>query len=211
MIPSIDYMRILPELILAIAGILVMIIEPALGEHDDRRSVAGLAFIGTLAATAVTVYQALNHNIHGLGWFGMVRVDSFSICFHLIIGFVAATVVLASFEYLKAQNIRAGEFYGLILLGSVGMMLMSSAVELVLIFIALEISSISTYVLAGFRRRALGSVEASIKYFLLGSFATAFFLYGVALTYAPQVRPAFTRLPTNCAAAQARSPTPAWH
>src|SRR3954465_2286397 len=77
MIPSIDYMRILPELILAIAGILVMIIEPALGEHDDRRSVAGLAFIGTLAATAATVYQALNHNIHGLGWFGMVRVDSF--------------------------------------------------------------------------------------------------------------------------------------
>jgi NADH-quinone oxidoreductase subunit N len=160
-----------------------MLIEPVLDEHNDRRSIFLLAFAGTILAIAATVYQALDKGAQGLGWFGMVRVDSFSICFHLIVGFVAATVILASFEYLKAQNIRAGEYYGLILLGSVGMMLMSSAVELVLIFIALEISSISTYVLAGFRRRALGSVEASIKYFLLGSFATAFFLYGVALTY----------------------------
>ena len=71
----------------------------------------------------------------------------------------------------------------LILFGAVGMCLMSSAVELVLIFIALEISSISTYVLAGFRRRAAISSEASLKYFLLGSFATAFFLYGVALMF----------------------------
>jgi NADH-quinone oxidoreductase subunit N len=183
MIPSADYLRILPELILVVAGVLVMLIEPVLDEHNDRRSIAALAFAGTILAIAATVYQALDKGAQGLGWFGMVRVDSFSICFHIIVGFVAATVILASFEYLKAQNIRAGEYYGLILLGSVGMMLMSSAVELVLIFIALEISSISTYVLAGFRRRALGSVEASIKYFLLGSFATAFFLYGVALTY----------------------------
>jgi NADH-quinone oxidoreductase subunit N len=183
MIPSADYIRILPELILVIAGILVMLIEPLLGEHDDRGGLGAMAFAATLFAMVATAYQALNHDAQGLGWFGMVRVDSFSICFHFIVAFVAATVILASFEYLKAQNIRSGEFFGLILLGSAGMMLMSSAVELVLIFIALEISSISTYVLAGFRRRALGSVEASIKYFLLGSFATAFFLYGVALTY----------------------------
>ena len=84
---------------------------------------------------------------------------------------------------MQVQQIRAGEYYGLILFGAVGMCLMSSAVELVLIFIALEISSISTYVLAGFRRRAAISSEASLKYFLLGSFATAFFLYGVALMF----------------------------
>ena len=83
----------------------------------------------------------------------------------------------------NVQEIRGGEYYGLILFGAVGMCLMSSAVELVLIFIALEISSISTYVLAGFRRRAAISAESSVKYFLLGSFATAFFLYGVALMF----------------------------
>ncbi len=82
------------------------------------------------------------------------------------------------------SSIRAGgEYYALILFGTVGMMLMSSAIELVLIFIALEISSISTYILAGMRRRAAESAEASLKYFLLGSFATAFFLYGVAMIY----------------------------
>src|SRR5262249_58457303 len=88
-----------------------------------------------------------------------------------------------SYEYMSVQGIRAGEYYGLILFGLVGMCLMSSAVELVLIFIALEISSISTYILAGFRRREAASAESSLKYFLLGSFATAFFLYGVALMF----------------------------
>src|SRR4029077_10829632 len=84
---------------------------------------------------------------------------------------------------MAVQRIRAGEYYGLILFGTVGMCLMSSAIELVLIFVALEISSISTYVLAGFRLREASSSEASLKYFLLGSFATAFFLYGIALMF----------------------------
>ncbi len=84
---------------------------------------------------------------------------------------------------MAVQRIRAGEYYALILFGAVGMALMSSAVELVLIFIALEISSISTYILTGFRRNEASSSESSLKYFLLGSFATAFFLYGVALMF----------------------------
>jgi NADH-quinone oxidoreductase subunit N len=117
------------------------------------------------------------------GWFGMVRVDNFAIFFHLLVPAISAICILASLEYLDVQNIRSGEYYALILFGTVGMVLMSSAIELVLIFIALEISSISTYVLAGYRRRTASSTESSIKYFLLGSFATAFFLYGVALMF----------------------------
>ncbi len=113
----------------------------------------------------------------------MVKIDSFSIFFHVVVTAITAVVILTSYEYMEVQRIRAGEYYGLILFGAVGMCLMSSAVELVLIFIALEISSISTYVLAGFRRRAAISSESSLKYFLLGSFATAFFLYGVALMF----------------------------
>jgi NADH-quinone oxidoreductase subunit N len=103
--------------------------------------------------------------------------------FHFLVIAIAAIVILSSFEYMAVQKIRAGEYYALILFGTVGMALMSSAVELVLIFIALEISSISTYILAGFRRREAASSESSLKYFLLGSFATAFFLYGVALMF----------------------------
>src|SRR4029079_6927581 len=132
------------------------------------------------AAIASALYQS---QYPGLGFWGMVKVDAFSTFFHVLITAIAAVVILSSYEYMEVQRIRAGEYYGLILFGAVGMCLMSSAVELVLIFIALEISSISTYVLAGFRRRAAISSEASLKYFLLGSFATAFFLYGVALMF----------------------------
>src|SRR5262249_11821746 len=91
--------------------------------------------------------------------------------------------ILSSYEYMSVQRIRAGEYYGLILFGTVGMALMSSAVELVLIFVALEISSISSYILVGFRRNDASSSESSLKYFLLGSLATAFFLYGVAVMF----------------------------
>jgi NADH-quinone oxidoreductase subunit N len=175
-----DYIRILPELVLTVFGMLVMLIEPLLPEHNDRKGLGVLALVGAILAIAATLYQS-GHP--GAAWFGMVRVDSFSVFFHLIVGFVVAAVILASFDYLAVQGIRLGEYYGLILLGAVGMMLMSSAVELVLIFIALEISSISTYILAGFRRQSAGSAESSLKYFLLGSFATAFFLYGVAMMF----------------------------
>jgi NADH-quinone oxidoreductase subunit N len=177
---STDYIRILPELVLTVFGMLVMLIEPLLPEHNDRKGLGVLALIGSLLAIAATLYQS---GSPGQAWFGMVQVDSFSVFFHLIVGFVVAAVILASFEYLAVQGIRLGEYYGLILLGAVGMMLMSSAVELVLIFIALEISSISTYILAGFRRQSAAGAESSLKYFLLGSFATAFFLYGVALMF----------------------------
>ena len=112
-----------------------------------------------------------------------MRVDGFSVFFHVLVIAISTVVILSSYEYMAVQRIRAGEYYGLILFGTVGMCLMSSAVELVLIFIALEISSISTYILAGFRRRDAASSESSLKYFLLGSFATAFFLYGVALMF----------------------------
>jgi NADH-quinone oxidoreductase subunit N len=113
----------------------------------------------------------------------MIKVDAFSIFFHFVVTAVLMLVVLSSYEYMEVQQIRAGEYYALLLFGAVGMSLMSSAVELVLIFVALEISSIATYILAGFRRRSAISAESSVKYFLLGSFATAFFLYGVALMF----------------------------
>lgn len=175
-----DYIRILPELVLAAFGIAVMIIDPLLKPGASRKGLGLLSFLGTLAAIGTAFYQV---NYHGLAWFGMVRVDSFSIFFHILIPAISAVCILASVEYLDQQNIKSGEYYGLILFGTVGMVLMSSAVELVLIFIALEISSISTYILAGYRRRTASSTESSLKYFLLGSFATAFFLYGVALMF----------------------------
>ncbi len=183
-----DYMRLLPEIVLTVFGMIVMVLDAAAeGRRKDRskdrrieKTLGAVALIGALAALAATFVQA---QYPGLAFWNMVQVDSFSVFFHFLVAAVTAVVILTSFEYMEVQQIRAGEYYALILFGAVGMSLMSSAVELVLIFIALEISSISTYVLAGFRRRAAISSESSVKYFLLGSFATAFFLYGVALMF----------------------------
>ncbi len=175
-----DYVRILPELVLSVFGMIVMLIDPLLDDRRSRSLSGALALVGSLVAIIATWMQSQSP---GLGFWNMVRVDSFSIFFHFLIAAITAIVILMSYEYMSVQEIRGGEYYGLILFGSCGMMLMSSAVELVLVFIALEISSISTYVLAGFRRRAAISAESSVKYFLLGSFATGFFLYGVALMF----------------------------
>lgn len=180
MLQTVDYVRILPELVLSLFGIVVMLLEPLLDERRRQRTLGTIALVGSLAAVAGSAYQA---QYPGFAFWNMVRVDGFSVFFHVLVTTIAAVVILTSYEYMSVQRIRAGEYYGLILFGAVGMCLMSSAVELVLIFIALEISSISTYILAGFRRREAASSEASLKYFLLGSFATAFFLYGVALMF----------------------------
>jgi len=177
---GVEYVRILPELVLSIFGMLIMVLDPLLDERASQKTLGGIGLLGALAAIAASFYQ-VGHP--GIGFWGMVNVDSFSVFFHVLITTITVVVILASYEYMTVQQIRAGEYYALILFGAVGMCLMSSAVELVLIFIALEISSISTYILAGFRRRAAISSEASVKYFLLGSFATAFFLYGVALMF----------------------------
>ncbi len=175
-----DYIKILPELVLSVFGMALMLLDPLLDDRHSRSVSGTIALVGSLATIGATWIQSQSP---GLGFWNMVRVDTFSVFFHFLIAAITAIVILTSYEYMNVQEIRGGEYYALILFGAVGMCLMSSAVELVLIFIALEISSISTYVLAGFRRKAAISAESSVKYFLLGSFATGFFLYGVALMF----------------------------
>ena len=180
MIARADYIRILPEIMLTLFGLIVMFVDPLLPENRNVKPLGIISLIGALGAVAASIFQM---RYPGPAFWNFIVVDNFSVFFHLLVTIAAALVIMASFEYLRVQEIRAGEYFGLILFGTVGMGMMSSAVELVLIFIALEISSISTYILAGFRRRDAGSVESSLKYFLLGSFATAFFLYGIALMF----------------------------
>jgi len=193
-----DYVRILPEIVLAIFGMIVMVLDPFINERHNQRTLGIIALVGSLSALVATLFQS---QYPGLGFWNMVQVDSFSVFFHFLVAAITAVVILTSFEYMQVQGIRAGEYYALVLFGAVGMSLMSSAVELVLIFIALEISSIATYILAGFRRRAAISSESSLKYFLLGSFATAFFLYGVALMFGAT---GSTSIPTIADALHAR-------
>ena len=181
-----DYIGILPEIILSIFGMLIMALDPVMDERRSQRTLGGIALAGSIVALVASFFQAhwlTSTGAPGLAFWNMIKLDAFSVFFHVVVAAVTILVILSSYEYMEVQQTRAGEYYALIVFGAVGMDLMSSAMELVLIFIALEISSIATYILAGFRRRSAISSESSLKYFLLGSFATAFFLYGVALIF----------------------------
>jgi NADH-quinone oxidoreductase subunit N len=177
--PLQDLYRIAPEIVLCVFGMLIMLIDPFL-PAGRKRSMGWLAFVGTLVALGSLRYMFMNL---GSAYSGLLRVDLFSLFVHGIVISVAALGVLGSFDYLDREHIERGEYYALLLFATAGMGILAGANELITAFVGLEISSISTYILAGFRRNALKSNESSLKYFLLGSFATAFFLYGIALTY----------------------------
>jgi NADH-quinone oxidoreductase subunit N len=177
--PREDVLRLLPELILCAAGIVLMLAEPFV--TSMRRGVfQTLATIGAAAALGATIYPA-RHS--GVAFSGLLRIDGFSVFLHVLVELIALLVILGSADYLEREHIQHGEYYALILFATVGMCVMASAGELMTAFVGLEVSSISTYILAGYRRDAPRSDEAAMKYFLLGSFATAFFLYGIALVY----------------------------
>ncbi len=174
-----DFIRILPEIILAAFAILVVVFEPFL--PAERKSLLGwLALAGVIGAGLAAVRTSLSP---GLAFGGSVSADLFGLYFIFLFLLVAALTLLGSINYLKRDRINHGEFYALVLLATVGACFMAACTELIMIFIGLEISSLSTYILAGFKRHDAQSNEASLKYFLLGSFATAFFLYGIAFVY----------------------------
>jgi len=173
----IDAYRVLPELVWCGFGVLAMLMQPFV---RSRHFFTFLALIGTLAGTGAAVTSAMHA---GPGFDGLVQSDSFSFFFRLLVGTVGFLVVLAAGPYLERERLPAAEFYALLLFATAGMGVLASAQELLTAFIGLEMSSISSYVLAGYRRDSLKSSESAMKYFLLGSFATAFFLYGIALVY----------------------------
>ena len=172
-----DFYRVLPELMWCGFGVLAMLMQPFV---RNRHFFTALAFLGALAGTAASCLAFRNP---GLGFFGLVQSDAFSFFFHLLVGTVAFLVVLAAGPYLDRERLPFAEFYALLLFATAGMGVLASAQELLTAFIGLEMSSISSYILAGYRRDSLKSSESAMKYFLLGSFATAFFLYGIALVY----------------------------
>ena len=172
-------LRILPEILLTVTGVLVMLVESVLGVKTSRKPLGALAIFGTLATLVASVYQL--QLPAGTAFFGTVQSDAFSVFFHLVIGGIVLVTLLVSLDYFEGHSSYVGEYYALILFGAVGMMLMTSSVELLMVFISLEISSISTYILAGYRKRSATSPEASIKYFLLGDFATCPALRGCPL------------------------------
>src|SRR5271169_5634052 len=174
---SADILRVLPELIWCGFGALLMLLQPFV---SSRKVLTFVAVLGALLGICGNFYAVHNP---GSAFSGLVAADPFSIFFSHLVGLIAILVILAAAPYLERERLADAEFYALLLFAAAGMGVLASAQELLTAFIGLEMSSISSYVLAGYRRDALKSGESAMKYFLLGSFATAFFLYGIALVY----------------------------
>ena len=179
--PVPDIYRILPEVILTITGVAVMLIDASLAPLTARRNLGWLAALGTGIAYLASVWQ-LSLPM-GTGYSGTVETSPFTVFFHVLICGIVIVTLLLSLDALPEDSHHQGEYYALMVFGAVGMCLLTAATELLVVFIGLEISSISTYILAGYRKQTGKGPEAAIKYFLLGSFATAFLLYGIAMVF----------------------------
>ncbi|MGB9381087.1 NADH-quinone oxidoreductase subunit N, partial [Candidatus Binatus sp.] len=173
------WLPILPMVIVAIAAIVVLLA----GVRIDDSESEGLGLV-TLAALGVAFVFALGIiGQNGVAFAGAISIDSFSAFFQLVILIAAMFTVMMSLDYAAGNHIPGAEYYSLLLFSALGMMLMATAGDLIVIFLGLETMSIPVYVLAGMIRRNAKSNEAAIKYFLLGAFSTGFLLYGIALVY----------------------------
>jgi NADH-quinone oxidoreductase subunit N len=174
-----DFIRILPELLLAGFGLLVMLLEPV--TPPGRKTILGWIAVAGVILAGITA--AVLTRFPGPAFSDSISNDGYSIYLIELLLLIAALTVLGSMAYLERDAVDHGEYYALILMATAGGAFMVASTELIMVFIGLEISSISTYILAGYKRGEMQSNESSVKYFLLGSFATAFFLYGIAFVY----------------------------
>ena len=169
---------IVPMLCVTLAALAVMGAE-AFRDRGERMPIGGLGIIGLIGA-AVSSVLLWNRNTSS---FGVVVADNFGLFVTLVLVLVGILTIMFSSQVLEVNEVPAGEYYALLLFSIAGMMMMATANDLLIIFLALEILSVSVYVLTGIRRDDPRATEAAFKYFLLGAFSSAFFLYGIAFTY----------------------------
>ncbi len=169
---------IVPMLCVTLAALAAMVAEAFRG-RSERVPLTLWALVG-LGGAGISAALLWNSNANG---FGVIVADNFGLFVTLVLVVVGVLTILFSSPVIERDGLPAGEYYALVLFSIVGMMMMATATDLLVIFIALEILSLSVYVLTGIRRNELAGTEAAFKYFLLGAFSSAFFLYGIAFTY----------------------------
>ncbi|MGH7567165.1 MAG: NADH-quinone oxidoreductase subunit N [Gemmatimonadota bacterium] len=184
---------VLPAAILTLFGLLALLVDvfelgrtrgPAEGEEGTPIMAPYLALLGTVLAGGVVVWQGVRLDVAGGRYFnGMIVLDGFGVFLSGVVLAGTALTLLLTVGYCRRHDIHLAEYYHLILMTSVGMLIMAQAHNLIMIFVGLELMSVGVYVLTGFRRTRLRSVEGALKYFVLGAFSTGFFLYGMALVY----------------------------
>jgi NADH-quinone oxidoreductase subunit N len=176
---SVELLRFLPEMTLTLTGVLLMVLEGMVGQRWAKLY-GNIALLGLACALAAAVVASANP---GPAFSGMLLADGFAAFFRALVIVVGILTVLASYRFLTREGAETAEYHALILFSVAGQCVMVTASDLIMIFIGLEISSIASYVLAGYLRADKRNNESSLKYFLLGSFATGFLLYGIAWIY----------------------------
>ena len=180
-IPEIDLYLIAPEIIITAFGFLVLLLD-VFSPKGERKSYLGVISLDRDRFRR-SLYSSRRWGLSRSGFEGMFVSDGYALFFKITFLIIAFLTVLISMGYIHREGIEFGEYYALILFATLGMMLMAAGSHLITIFLGLETMSISIYVLAGMMREDKRSVEAALKYFLLGAFATGFLLYGIALIY----------------------------
>jgi NADH-quinone oxidoreductase subunit N len=170
---------IAPEIVLTIGACALFLFDLAIPKHEKDKlgyfaiGILAVAFYGSwkLAAVETEIFS------------GMFTLDPYATYFKMLVYLAGALTILLSMTYLEVEKIHLGEYYGFILLATAGMMVMVSAGDLIMIYLGLELLSISLYIMAGFKRSESRSVEASAKFLILGSFSSAILLYGISILY----------------------------
>jgi NADH-quinone oxidoreductase subunit N len=180
--PDANLWLILPELVICIAGVVVMLVD-AFGKPTQRWITGSISFAGLIAAAGSSTWLCLSWHGATEAFNGMIVLDELRLGFTFVFLVVSGLTILVSMVWVENERLPAGEFHALLMFATAGMMFMASAGDLVMVFLGLEILSIATYVMCGFRRTDVRSNESSMKYFILGSFSSAFLLYGIALIY----------------------------
>jgi NADH-quinone oxidoreductase subunit N len=184
--PSVDWLAIAPELALAGAAVLVVLAKALLRRRPAVTPVTYvIAAVGVITCGAMLFWQWQDVKDHApiITMSDMVRVDAFGVFLGVVVLGATAMSLLVAIGYLRREQLEAAEYVSLMLFSATGMLVMTTANDLIVVFLALEILSIPLYVLAAYHRGRLSSQEAGIKYFVLGAFSSAIFLYGIALVY----------------------------
>ena len=177
---EINWQLLMPELVITLTLLIVLVFD--LFDSISKKVLGWMTIVGAAIALWVSIQMHLAGTV-GPQFNEMFKVDNFSLFFNIIFLVSTILVTLISMSYLDRGDRKQGPYYLLILLATLGMMLMAAGNELIIVFLGLELMSLSLYVLAGYFRESPASSEAGMKYLLLGAFASAFFLYGIALIY----------------------------
>lgn len=177
--PDVNIRAILPETIVAVTGIIVMLYDSFVPKQRNVTTAISLVGLAISAFFLISMWTGTPE----VSWNGMITNDNLRMSFSIVALLTTAATILISAVWIERENVPAGEYHALLLFATFGMMFMASGSDLVIMFLGLETLSIATYVMAGLRKSDLKSNESAMKYFILGSFASAFLLYGMALIY----------------------------